>query len=466
MQWFADPIRRFCRDRKAAIAPAMAIALPVFLTVIGMAVEYQHWEGIRANFQNTADSAAYSVALDVAYDSGSDVIDQTIATIAQTAGQAGSTVTYHIPPISGQFAGQSGYVQSEVRGLAPRYLTRILFQGDYDILARAVARFESNDQDLEDACVMALSADADAAITIAGSIELNLSLCLLVSRSLSDSSLKLSGAASVLDLGCISLAGGADISGGVNIISALTSNLTTLLNGTVRLNGCESIQENQAPRKDPYQRYQRIAQDIVDRTTNCRPLTNAERRAETLPAPSWNAALQSVPTTCIEGDVSLSQLQNDGEVVLEPGVYIIKSGTLRVNANTKVVGEGVTFILADGANLDFSGAAGIDLTAPDHGDTQGMLVMSDASVTRRDHKFVGGADTALDGVFYLPGGDLKVAGNASLQPDSFCVQLIADTVALKGNTGIFSASTSTGLNIGCPPSYAEPDRSVEVALVE
>lgn len=363
-------VQRLCREQRGAIAVPAAVAAPFFLVMVGMAVEYQHWLGIRSDYQDVADAAAYSIALDALYGASDSQIAETLTQLAARQDGSALPITYHWPPAYGPFAGREGFIQAEVKGLAPRYLTKIMFIGDYDIKADAVAQYSGGQLDKE-ACIMALSAEANAALEVSGTARLELSVCLTVSNSLSNASLRLAGSASALDVACISVAGGADISSGATIVSTLPDPTLSSLFANIRLHECEDIKTEQATASDPYQHFQAIARDLVASATNCS--SGGVFNNQALPAPTSTG--YGPPIRCLTGNVSPK-----GEAELAPGIYIIKRGDLVFNANSVIKGEDVTFILADDAQLRINGGAELKLSAPEEGATQGMVFMSDAFV--------------------------------------------------------------------------------------
>jgi hypothetical protein len=441
--------RRFVQDCRGAIAVPAAVAAPFFLVMVGMAVEYQHWEGIRSDYQDVADAAAYSIALDAAYGGGDSAIQATLQSLSARQDGKALPITYHWPPTTGPFAGRDGFIQAEVRSTAPRYLTKIMFSGDYDIAATAVASYSRNQANKE-ACIIALSAEADAALDVAGSAKLSLSSCLMLSNSLSDASLRVAGTASVLDVACISLSGGADISSGATIVSLLTDPLAAILFANIKLHDCTAIQTDQSQSDDPYAHFQPLAQRIVERTeASCVP---AERVYNNKALPTPTSHNGSEPVTCLRNDVRLK-----GNVTLDPGIYVINGGELTFDANANIVGEGVSFILTNDAELKINGTADVKLSGPTSGSTQGMVFLTDGYNDGRsvEHLINGNANTQMDGVVYLPGDTVEVTGNATLSRS--CIQVIADAVKVSG---------SLELQIGCLPSDRDPRSNGKVALVD
>lgn len=130
-----------------------------------------------------------------------------------------------------------------------------------------------------------------------------------------------------------------------------------------------------------------------------------------------------------------------GDVTLSPGVYIIDGGSLTINSQADVFGDGVTFVLTGPnpssiATLSINGGAGLDLTAPDAVQDPtwaGVLFYQDPSGLAT-HTVNGGADLQLEGIVYLPTGDISFSGGATQAAD--CLLLIADRVRFTGDSGL------------------------------
>lgn len=72
---------------------------------------------------------------------------------------------------------------------------------------------------------------------------------------------------------------------------------------------------------------------------------------------------------------------------MSPGVY---GGTLNVNGQCELIGEGVTIILTgdgnDYADVDISGGRSVELSAPEAGDNwEGIVFFQDRDAPTRDN---------------------------------------------------------------------------------
>ncbi len=142
---------------------------------------------------------------------------------------------------------------------------------------------------------------------------------------------------------------------------------------------------------------------------------------------------------------------------MDPGIYVINGGKLSFDANSEIVGEGVSFLLTNNAELVVNGTSDVKLSGPVSGSTQGMVFLTDGYDDGRsvEHLINGNANTEIDGVVYLPGDSVEVTGNAVVSRS--CVQILADAVKVSG---------SLELKIGCLPSDRDPRTNGKVALVD
>ena len=143
------------------------------------------------------------------------------------------------------------------------------------------------------------------------------------------------------------------------------------------------------------------------------------------------------------------------------GIYFIDGGELDLTYNAQVVASKVLFVLRKGATLKLGGqgnAAAVTLSPMEEGDAglapygedaerlAGMLFIEDKKnysatpnadgvypdlTTQAEHHVNGNADLHINGIFYLPNGNVKVNGNA--EADDTCFQIAAYTLDISGN---------------------------------
>ena len=176
----------------------------------------------------------------------------------------------------------------------------------------------------------------------------------------------------------------------------------------------------------------------------------------------------TVTTTTTDGVARLdpgtyTDLQLHCDTVFNPGIYVISGGDFITNAQYSVSGNGVMFVLKDGAGFRINGGTDVNLTAMTAGqlltaysdpaitassanDLAGMLIFEDpqSEGNRQGNRMNGNASTVLNGTIYLPRSDIEILGTARVT--SQCLMVAALTVTLGG-----TADMSTF----CPPGILE-----------
>jgi Flp pilus assembly protein TadG len=141
-----------------------------------------------------------------------------------------------------------------------------------------------------------------------------------------------------------------------------------------------------------------------------------------------------------------------------PGIYVIDGGVLDLAGNYDVTGNGVMFVLKGGATIKFTGNGGngsdtapsntINLTPmtasqvasagyPDMADRYaGMLIFEtrDNNPGSPGHKFAGNANSVIEGIIYLPSGDVTVIGTANVRSE--CLQISAHRINIAGGADL------------------------------
>lgn len=410
MMWCARHIRSFWRNEIGAIAVPLAIMFPVLIGMVSLAVEYGSWRTKQTQLQNTADTAVYSAAIDLIQGSGWDKVARTIETIsAITPFDTGNpTLRYAAPPTEGAFMGQDGYLEVIIEQEVPRLLSKIFTSDPVVIKVRAVASYGGS---LTTACMLALSNDASSAIEIGGNADARFAGCSLVSNSTSARAFVMNGGSVQVEAGCIDVVGGVEY----------TSNLT--------LTACDAPRTLQPRTMDPYQNLDVPNVSLISNCVSGGVFQGGDFTAD-------GGEISGTPYKCFASSVSLK-----GTVTFAPGLYIIKDGGLTINASTTLTGSGVTFLLANSADLTVNGGAQLNLTAPTSGDFAGILFLGERSGPVNTHSFSGNAASQLDGIFYFPKDEFDFTGSSN--ETSNCVQFLSAKISISGNAN---------LTVNCPPS--------------
>jgi len=152
--------------------------------------------------------------------------------------------------------------------------------------------------------------------------------------------------------------------------------------------------------------------------------------------------------------------------VLARGIYVIDGGLLDLTFNASVVGNGVMFVLRNGAQMRLGGmgnANALNLTpmvAADFAGTAyasqaanlaGILVFEDRNNNPSgDHIFNGNSNSLIEGLIYLPDGNLRVNGTADVAAQ--CLQISAFTIDINGGAFLetlcpINRTTSAGTSV-------------------
>lgn len=150
------------------------------------------------------------------------------------------------------------------------------------------------------------------------------------------------------------------------------------------------------------------------------------------------------------------------------GVYIIDGGGLDLTSQYEVTGNGVMFVLKNGAYIKIRGGSSISLTAIQASDLiargvgtteanqlAGMLVFEDRNSEGTSRNDINGnSTTVLNGTLYFPVSNITFSGTA--QVTSQCLMIAANTITLQG---------TTNMSTFCPSGSSE-DTTVATTIGE
>lgn len=150
------------------------------------------------------------------------------------------------------------------------------------------------------------------------------------------------------------------------------------------------------------------------------------------------------------------------------GVYIIDGGGLDLTSQYEVTGNGVMFVLKNGAYIKIRGGSTINLTAiqasdliargvstTDANQLAGMLVFEDRESEGTSRNDINGnSTTILNGTLYFPISNITFSGTA--QVTSQCLMIAANTITLTG---------TTNMSTFCPSGSSE-DTTVATTIGE
>jgi len=121
-------------------------------------------------------------------------------------------------------------------------------------------------------------------------------------------------------------------------------------------------------------------------------------------------------------------------LTLNPGIYILKNGGLKLSGQASITGSGVMlFLTGDGSSIAMTGTTTVHLSAPTSGTYAGILIYGDRSQTNGSAAFNGNNSNYYEGTVYLPTMSVALTGNGTGTTSTPWSAFIADTFTISGN---------------------------------
>jgi len=391
-------LERFGRSCSGNMSIMFAITAPIVVGGIGLGVDTGYWYFKARELQTAADTAAFSATVEKRR-GGNDLQVQAVA-LAEAREQGfdpdTGSIKVNSPPQTGVFRDNRA-VEVLLSTTVPRLFTGMFMEADVAITARGVGHFD----DAGTACILALAPEAPKALSLSGNSVTMLNKCNMMSNSLADDSVSVTGSSQVT-APCIISAGG------------------VVEGGSINLTECAEPLTQAPPANDPYAA---IQQPPV--SGPCRAFPNGTGAASVTPG-----------RYCNGGNLK-------GTITFAPGVYVVDGGSLRINATAVLVGSGVTFFFTNNATLDINGSATLTLSAPVSGPYKGMLFWGDNKNSTAVIKLNGNASSSFTGVIYFPTADTEFLGNFS--GTNGCLRLAARRVTFTGSMAMNSDCALAGI---------------------
>ncbi len=393
------------RSRRGNVAIITGLVAPALVGFCGLGAETGYWYFRERNLQAAADSAAYDGAMSLRSGATADVITSVAHADAVKTGWASAqgSITVNTPPTSGP--NQNAHsVEVLLTESEQRYFTALFASGTVPINVRSVATYSQ----VAPACMLGLDKSKANTVQFWGNANANFQSCNIVSDSIASNSFSVGGSASVT-APCV------DAVGGDNIAASLD------------LTSCTSVTTNAPYVPDPY------ANVPSPPVGNCF-------------AGSTNVSTLDPATFC--GGLSIRNT-----VTLNPGVYVISGGTLKINAGANLSGTGVTFYLTNGATLQFNGNAQVNLTAPTSGPYAGLAIYGDRTQPNAINTINGNSSSSITGAIYFESQEVDFLGNFS--GANGCTQVVADTIYYTGSATFNTNCAGSGMKtISVPGSVS------------
>ncbi|MBB3545541.1 TadE/TadG family type IV pilus assembly protein [Rhizobium sp. BK399] len=405
---------RFFRNNDGNFAVITALASVPLLCAASLAIDYTNASFEAEKLQAALDGATLKAAQlygqgqteEQATEGGNEMF---FGNWKRPKGIADAGVVAPLPSVNFVYT-EAGQQVTAVADYAfdydPVFLTRLSFP----ISRHSGASY----QNAAEACILALNPTANRAFEVSGSSKVDTSGCTITANSISDEAIYVGGSGN-LKTECLYTPGK---------VSASPSN-TKL--------ACGSAHEGSAPAVDPFQRKKMpTAGQTVD-LSGCGVNYvgggggggNCNGTGKTSNKPPEGYAVTLKPGT-------YAGLEIKGNVKLQPGDYVIDGGVLKFASQSVVTGDGVTFFLLNGAQLDIHGGSTFNVTAPTSGTWAGFSIVADRSNTA-PAVINGNSYSHLNGIIYMPASqEVQYAGNGGTGGE--CVRIVAQEITMIGNS--------------------------------
>lgn len=401
---FAAKFAAWRDDRRGATAMIFALAIPVFMGAMGIAVDYAKLSSTHGAFQSAVDSAALSAAREMRLASLSAMTVQQDAQNFALANVQGTGVS---PQASATADLTNRQITVTISTDVPTYIMKYLGSNVVHVSATATARIKGGDPlcmlGLNTKATFTLDADLNANLQAAG--------CVVYSDSTASNGLVAKQNATVT-AALICSAGGKSGTGAGSFSPTPQTDCPVM--------------------PDPL----------------------AGRPTPSIGACSYNNLVVSGQATTLYPGTYCGGLtiNNNSNVTMASGAYIIKDGPLDVTGGATMNGQNVGFYFTgSNAVLDLQANSNISLTAPKSGVMAGMLFWEDAAVkSNQTHQILSNNARTLLGTIYFPINTFYIAANAPVADQSAYTVVVASQIWLYGGPTMVLNTNYFGTDIPVP----------------
>lgn len=403
MRKLINRLKELKNDLRGNVLIIAAAGSASLVGAAGVGVDTVQWFLWKRELQQAADSGAMAGAYNLY--AGNSWSDDAKAEVNRNFTDTVTFERVQNPPLSGAFTGDTGAIEVLISHTRTLPFSSLFMTGGATVRTRAVATAVAAGQP----CVIGLATDG-IGIDVFGNATVDLD-CPVASNSPEGVSVDVGGTG-FLDTNLIMSVGGIDY-------------------GSGNIPADAAIVPYGLPVSDPL-----------------------DDRAMTIPSGSCdhnNFGVKPSANVTITPGRYCNGLDIKGTVDMDPGVYIIDEGSFKINSGATVTGDGVTIILTgdDGssvADIQINGSASLDLSAPTLAETQsiadfnnntdwsGVLFYQDKIGDSIQNTINGGANIDLDGIIYMPTGELTYNGNAAQSAQ--CLLMITERVNFGGTNDI------------------------------
>ena len=385
----------FCKDESGIFAPIYCIASVPLLAAVAMVVDYSFISTKASELQNSLDATALAIGTE--YYSGMTTEE------LQQLGEHyfGSNLYGYEPPSELDLELDNSVSALEVNATASGddNFIKVRSKIDHEVMIASsdtLSAWRTSYVQVSPgppACVLALDEHEGQSFKVQGSTQVRFDGCVVASNSDATDSIYRGGSAQLA----------AECAFTVGKTVGLGTSDTDLV--------CGSAFEGQLASMDP------LADVVPPSYTGC------------LNVPNGKTKTLSPGTYC---DRTIS-----GDVTLEPGVYILRGGEIKLGGNGSLVGNGVTIFLMEGAEFGSNANEVIVLTPPSAGPYAGLTIYQESTNTS-PLVINGTSGSNVEGFLYAPGAAITYAGTADMAAGGQCLRLVARTIEMTGNSNVAS----------------------------
>ena len=400
---------KWVREEAGSVAILGALAVPAIIMAAGLAIDHASLSASDAKLQSGADAAALAAAIQLGNDAkatDSNLEERSSAIAAVSFAATGSPF--------------AGTVKQTVESRKPAVVTVELIQPqplafgglfgvDTITLKQSATATAARG---EPVCLLLLDPAASAAWSNQGSSAIDAKGCVAQVNSASSRALHTNGTAAI-------------------------ETLSTRVVGPAQ----SASQFSPAP--------------LFDQPALADPIAPRLDWPHNPPCTYSNVSLKSVSATLVPGTFCGGLALSSGATLnLKAGEYVIRSGNLDLGSGSALIApEGTTIILVDPAGIvSMQAGARFVIKAPDDGPWEGIALAVKPQGSERTSTLIGGGETDISGIVYLPTQKLKLSGGGALaQPEPKPRIFAVNRIDMGGNGSIYMAGSSDLLALPSEP---------------
>ena len=316
-----------------------------------------------------------------------------------------------MPPKSGNFSGQNGFVEVIISEQLPTYFMPVLGIDSMTVSARAVAGVGAASA----GCVYVLSGDASKALEVSSGSKLIATNC----------KVKVS---SCEDVEALSVTSDAKIEADdIDVCGAVECSSGSQCNPTPDTGECDG--NPCADGDDPLEGLDQPAMPGGCKETDFKTSSDGKK----------NDRYQLDPGVYCNG----ISIESGSHVNFNSGTYFLKGGGLHIGSNSSATGYGVTFFNSQGDGYDYGpfeiqSNSDVEFTAQQGEsllDLDGMLFWQDREISGDfDNKIESNTQSYFEGVIYTPTQHLMFHSNTAGKSGADWTVIIADTLEVSSGT--------------------------------